>query len=116
MTHPEEHVEIDPPRRRQSQPKDGRVTLIVSSSVLAALSGGLGALGVDQFGTDRETRERLLTANIRAQVLEDVARTYLAKDIADERWQRFSQRLEDQLAGIRAELQAMRRQIELEKR
>lgn len=114
MTYPEEPVDI--PNERAPRERHGRVTLIVSSSVLAAISGGLGGLGVSRFGGVDDTRENLLAARLKADVLDAVASKYHSKDLAEERWARLSQSLTDQLSSIRIELSALRQQIERERR
>ncbi len=100
MTYPHPPIEAPAKTQRVSQGKDGRVTLIVSSSVLAALSGGLGAFGAARIGGDVETREQLLAARVEAKILAEIDNKYLSKPLFDARLQR----LEDQLAAIRADL------------
>lgn len=114
--HAESDAQPSRTRAERGSPKDGRISVVISNSILAALSAGVGAFGASQFQTPNEARDALLAAQIQERVLNRVDELYMSKGIAEERWGRQAERLEGQLAAIRVEMAALRQQIERERR
>lgn len=89
--------------------KSGRVSIYVSSSVLAAIAGLGGSIGAEAWRNDSAKLDNAL-ARVKAESLEEARRQFVSKDVSETRWGLFGINVEEQLRAIRTELSLMRQQ------
>lgn len=105
----EEDSERDSRQTARTMDKPGRVSVYVSSSVLAAIAGLGGSLGAEAWRNDAAKLDNAL-ARIKADTLEEARRQFVSKDVSETRWALFGTNVEEQLRAIRTELSLMRQQ------
>lgn len=101
-------IDVDLSGGSAKRGKDGRVTLVVSTSVLAALAAMVGSLGSNLViggGSDE-----LLERRVREQLAADFDKRYVPIAVYEQRWALFEQRLDEQFRSVRVDLAALREQ------